>query len=239
MSRPPMSASVVLRLGMACLVVPMLAACQYYAPNAPLDPDSTEAVTRAEIERLQDRMASRSVPPAQLRIPTGGVLQAEEICRDWLDTCWEARGIVAVPAPVADVPQLPASGPAAAQTFRGVLPCLPGTGAVCVGQQAVVTLFANQTWRARVSAIQASGTVLDPIALQGCWQRDAGNARQFVLRLANGNLMAQLRAVSNNQLVVHTDAQGAEGVLRHALVRQPDIDWLGSGYPATGSCATP
>lgn len=234
MSRARMPAVVSLRTAGLAAALLALAGCQFYAPNAPIDPTSTEGITQAEVERLQDRLASRTVAPSQLRIPTGGLLQVEVICRDWLDTCWEERGIVAV-APAADVPQLPASGPAPAQTFRGILPCLEGAEA-CVGQQSVLTLFANQTWRAKVSALQASGALQEPLMLQGCWQRAAGNPRQFVLRLSNGNLLAQLRATSNNQLVVHSNAAGAEGVLRHTLARQPDTDLLGDGFPQAQAC---
>lgn len=228
-----------LRFCLAGLLLPWVAACQFYAPNAPVDPVSTEAATQAEAARLWQRGPSPIVSASQIRIATGGLPRAEA-CVDWLDPCWEEKGIVAPAAPAPDLPQLPqVATPAVAQTFRGVLPCLE-TGDVCVGQQAVLTLFANQAWRARVSAIAPDGSVRDPIPLEGCWTRDPMAPRQFVLRLGNGNLLAQLEATSNNQLRVRGDtgAQGAnlDSALRYHLTRQPQVDWLGQAIPAGAQC---
>ncbi|MGE4335202.1 MAG: hypothetical protein AB7E55_04405 [Pigmentiphaga sp.] len=228
-----------LRFALAGLVLPWLAACQFYAPNAPVDPVSTEAITQAEAARLWQRGPSPSVSASQIRIATGGLTRAE-VCVDWLDPCWEEKGIVAPVAPAPDLPQLPqVATPAVAQTFRGVLPCLE-TGDACIGQQAVLTLFANQAWRARVSVISPDGSVRDPMPLAGCWSRDPMSPRHFVLRLGNGNLLVQLDATSNNQLRVRADpgTQGAnfEAALRYHLTRQPQVDWLGEAIPAGPQC---
>lgn len=222
------------RLGLAGLALPLLAACQYYAPNAPLDPRSTEAITIAESERLMDRLPARAPGLPQLRIPTGTQIDIDVTCRDWLDVCWETRGIVVVEESP-DLPRLPDTGPAPAQTFRGVMPCLQGA-AQCVGQQAVLTLFANQTWRASLATISIQGSVGEPLELEGCWSRTPQDKRVFVLRNQDGNLLAELVASSNNQLRVLAEATGNEGVVRHTLSRQPEVLMLGATYPSAASC---
>ena len=168
-----------------------LGACEHYAPNHGPERGSTEALTRAQVQRIQDRGASRALPPSQIRIATGVAQTAEGACRDWLEPCWEAGADA--PAPAANVPALArVARPADAQTFRGVLPC-QDDAMQCTGQHATLTLFVNQTWRARVSYLNDSGAAGAPADLQGCWERSPGDARHLVLYHQNGNVMGEFR----------------------------------------------
>ncbi|GAA5236215.1 copper resistance protein NlpE N-terminal domain-containing protein [Verticiella sediminum] len=209
-----------------------LAACQYYAPNAYVDPDSTEAVTRAQAERLQQSGASRSMAPSQIRIATGGLTQPQAgVCRDWLDPCWE-QGAGQVQS--ADTPEaLRIPRPAEAQTFRGVLPCQDAAMG-CQGQRAVLTLFANGTWRANVSYLDGAGRASAPTQQQGCWTRGFDNPRQLLLTLANGNPLAEFNATSVNSLLVRSP-EDSPTALRYTLTRQPDPELMG-GAPQGLRC---
>lgn len=209
-----------------------LGACEHYAPNQGPERGSTEALTRAEAERIQDRGASRVFAPSQIRIATGPAQHADGACRDWLDPCWEAGADA--PAPTVTVPALArVVRPADAQTFRGILPC-QGDAMHCTGQHATLTLFVNQTWRARVSYLNAAGQSGAPADLQGCWERNPGAARHLVLYHTNGNVMGEFEATSANTLAyLSPEAQPVS--LSYTLTRQPDPDLQG-GKPAAGSC---
>ncbi len=236
MSRATASCASSLRIGLIAGLALGLSACQYYAPNTPVARDSTEGITLAEAERLRSRDASRSLAASQIRIPTGGLTTDDGVCRDWLDPCWEELGIQEPQPQRGDAPQLPqAVRPAPAQTFRGVLPCLADAEA-CVGQRAVVTLFANQVWRATLAGIRPDGSQQEPVAMQGCWVRQAGQPRVIDLRLQNDNLLARLQAQSPNTLLVQADQSGIGSTVTLQLVRQPDVEWLGDGPPVGGSC---
>ncbi len=235
MSRATASCASLLRVGLAAAFVLAVSACQYYAPNTPVARDSTEGITLAEAERLRSRDASRSLAASQIRIPTGMTEVSDGLCRDWLDPCWETLGIEAAGPVDANVPQLPqAVRPAPAQTFRGVLPCLPEATA-CVGQRAVVTLFANQAFRATLAGIRPDGSQQEPVSVEGCWSRQPQQARVIDLSLPNGNRLARLQAQSANTLVVQEQA-GAGSSVTLQLVRQPNVEPLGGSLPSGQAC---
>lgn len=224
--------SPVLRMLAGAALLAALAGCQHYAPNSRPERDSTEAITRAQVERLQERGASRAMAPSQIRIATGGLTQPDDAaeCRDWLSPCWEAG---AGSAPAAGTPGLlRAPRPADAQTFRGVLPCQEAAMG-CQAQHATLTLFVNGSWRARVSPLDAAGRAGAPIEQQGCWSR-LGEPRQLALTLANGNPLAEFTADSVNTLVVR-DPDENPGALRYTLTRQPGPELLG-GAPQNLRC---
>ena len=211
-------------------------ACQHYAPNSRPERGSTEEITRAQVERLQERGATRTMPPSQIRIPTGIAQAPEVICRDWLNPCWE-EGAAKGQAAAANVPALArVPRPAEAQTFRGVLPC-DDPALQCTGQHATLTLFANQTWRAQVTYLEADGGAGEPTRLQGCWQRGLQDDRRLVLYRANGNLLGEFQASSNNTLQVLNPGDNPSS-LHYTLTRQPDADLLGDAAPQAGRCAT-
>jgi len=211
-----------------------LAACEHYAPNERPDRDSTEAITRAQMERIQSRSATRVMAPSQIRIATGGFTQPENaVCRDWLNPCWEEGADT--PAPAAGTPELMRTPrPAPAQTFRGVLPCQDAAMG-CSGQHTVLTLFVNQMWRAQLNYLDAAGRGSTPATLQGCWERSAQDERRLRLYHQNGSLLGEFQAASNNTLVFHATEQVSTN-LNYTLTRQPDPDVMG-GQPQAVSCA--
>lgn len=210
-----------------------LGACEHYAPNQAPERGSTEALTRAQAQRIQEHGASRALAPSQIRIATGSNLRADEACRDWLDPCWEAGADA--PVPTTDVPALARiARPAEAQTFRGILPC-QDEAMHCTGQHATLTLFVNQMWRARVSYLNAKAEASAAAELQGCWERNADQARHLVLYHANGNVMGEFHAASNNTLeLISPEARPLS--LHYTLTRQPEAEVLG-GKPAAARCA--
>lgn len=210
-----------LRSVAGCVLLASLAACQHYAPNSRPERDSTEAITRAQAERMQERSASRAMPPSQIRIPTGFRQAEDGECRDWLNTCWESGTGSAHAADQQGVPALARlSRPAEQQTFRGILPCVD-TSLNCRGQHAVLTLSSDRSWQARIEYVQNGGTSGAPILQQGCWTRNADDPRQIMLYLANGNPFIELRAESSNNLVVLSEEGNS---LRYTLTRQPQAD---------------
>lgn len=231
MSAPMRKNSPVLRAIAGCVMLAGLAACQHYAPNSRPERDSTEAITRAQAERMQDRSASRAMAPSQIRIPTGFRQADDGECRDWLDTCWESGGGRAQAADQQNVPALARlSRPAEQQTFRGILPCV-GDSLNCRGWHAVLTLSSDRSWQARIEYVQDGGTSGAPTLQQGCWTRNADNPRQIMLYLANGNPFTALRAESSNSLVVVSEEDNS---LRYTLTRQPE-GGAGQGQ-AVGAC---
>lgn len=212
-----------------------LAACEHYMPNSRPDRDSTEAITRAQSERLQAHGPARMMPPSQIRIPTGFRQAEDGECRDWLDTCWESGTGDAQASGQESVPSLARlSRPAKDQTFRGMLPCLEGTSE-CRGQHAILTLSEDRSWRARATPISQEGQPGSTSMLQGCWARDVQDPRHIRLFQANGNVLAELQATSSNNLVVSDQSEQSTS-LRYTLTRQPDPD------PAQGpamNCAAP
>ena len=210
-----------LRTVAGCVLLASLAACQHYAPNSRPERDSTEAITRAQSERIQSYSASRVMAPSQIRIPTGFRKGDDGECRDWLETCWESGTGKAHAAGQQDVPTLARlSRPAEEQTFRGMLPCLE-TSLNCQGQHAILTLASDRSWYARIDYVKAGGTSGAPTALRGCWIRNADNPREIALYLANGNPFTVLNAESSNSLVV---AGEGDSSLRYTLTRQPQPD---------------
>lgn len=219
--------------GLALLAV--LAGCQHYAPNSAPDRDSTEAQTRAEMQRLQERSANRTMAPSQIRIATGGITQPDgALCRDWLDACWE-RGAGAAPAAASTPGLARLPRPDGAQTFRGVLPC-DDVAMGCRGQRVTLTLFENETFRGHVVYLNNDGSESQPAALQGCWARDAGEGRHLQLTLGNGASLGHYLAESVNTLVV-LPPDDRPGNLRVTLTRQPDAELMG-GMPPAGRCRT-
>lgn len=211
-----------------------LAACQHYAPNSRPERDSTEAITRAQSERIHSYGASRAMPPSQIRIPTRFRQGEDGECRDWLDTCWEAGTGRAQAADQQSVPTLARlSRPAEQQTFRGILPCADAS-LNCRGQHAILTLSSDRSWQARIEYVQNGGTSGAPTLQQGCWVRNAEDPRQIMLYLANGNPFTALRAESSNNLVVVSEEDNS---LRYTLTRQPQPDarqgQAGGTCPAT------
>ena len=218
MSAPMRKKYPALRSVAGCVVLASLAACQHYAPNSRPERDSTEAITRAQSERIQSYGASRTMPPSQIRIPTR-LRQAEDgECRDWLDTCWESGGGRAQAAEQPGVPALARlSRPAEQQVFRGFMPCVDAS-LNCRAQHAVLTLSSDRSWQARIEYVQNGGTSGAPTLQQGCWTRNADDPRQIMLYLANGNPFTALRAESSNNLVVVSEEDNS---LRYTLTRQP------------------
>lgn len=217
--------------GLALLAV--LAGCQHYAPNSAPDRDSTEAVARNEMQRLQERSANRTMAPSQIRIATGGITQPDGVlCRDWLDACWErGAGAQTAQASTPGLARLPR--PDVAQTFRGVLPC-EDAAMGCRGQRVALTLFENQTFRGEVVYLNNDGSESRPAALQGCWARDASDARQLQLTLDTGASLGRYLAESTNTLVVQPP-DDQPSTLRMTLTRQPDAELMG-GMPPAGRC---
>jgi len=218
-------------LGVVALAMVVMG-CEHYAPNVRPEAGSTEAITRAQAERLYSHSATRTMPPSQIRIATGGLTSREEssVCADWLDRCWEELGLTAEQGEM-----LPGeTRPAPAQSFRGLLPCVEASMA-CTAQHATLTLFANHTWRARISYLdernQPVGSATD---LQGCWQRTADSPRHFVLIHENGNPFGSFVATSNNTLVWD---QTAESRLQYSLTRQPENDARASVAPEGLRCS--
>ncbi len=200
-----------------------LVACEHYMPNSRPDRDSTEAITRAQSERLQASGVGRVMAPSQIRIPTGFRQAEDGECREWLDTCWEKEAGQAPAASQAGVPELVRlSRPADTQTFRGMLPCLEDT-MDCRGQHAVLSLSANRSWHARVNSVGADGKAGAASQLQGCWARGSQDPRQLMLYLASGKLLTELQAASSNNLVVVNSSEHANS-LRYTLTRQPEAD---------------
>lgn len=234
MSAPMRKNMPALRAVAGCMVLASLAACQHYAPNSRPERDSTEAITRAEAERIQARSASRAMAPSQIRSPTGFRQAEDGECRDWLDSCWESGDGRAQAADQRSVPELARlSRPAEQQTFRGMLPCVEDT-LNCRGQRAVLTLASDRSWHARVDYVDAGGTTGAPSMLHGCWTRGAGNNREISLYLANGNPFTVLVAESSNNLVV---VGTGDSSLRYTLTRQPAPDMVQKA-PAASCPAT-
>ncbi len=221
------------RLAAGLALIGALAGCQFYAPNSSPDPDSTEAQTRAEMQRLQNRNAVRSMAPSQIRIATGGVTQSDgDLCRDWLDVCWE-QGAGQQPASTTPgLLRLPR--PDAAQTFRGTLPC-EDAAMQCRGQRVALTLFENRTWRGNITYLNNDGSESPATAMQGCWVRNAGNPALLRLTLDNGSSLGDYRAESTNTLAVLAPDDRPSN-LRMTLTRQPDAELMG-GMPPAGRCA--
>jgi len=206
-----------------------LAGCEHYAPNVRPDANSTEAIARAQAERLQARGATRVMAPSQVRIATGGLTSGEATgCTDWLDTCWEAGGAAATTEGLPSVTR-----PAPAQTFRGVLPCTEAA-MNCTAQHTVLTLFANRTWRAHINYLGANNMPMGEARdIQGCWNRTASNSRQFVLLHQNGNILGAFHATSNNTLV---SSQSSDSQLQYTLTRQPQPDAATAVAPNPAIC---
>lgn len=211
----------ILKAVAGAMVLLGLSACEHYMPNSRPERDSTEAITRAQSERLQYSGASHTMAPSQIRIPTGMRNFDDGECRDWRDTCWEAGAGQRSAVDQSKVPALARmSRPADLQSFRGMLPCLDDA-LNCRGQQSILTLSADHSWHARVAYVGLDGNVGKPSLLRGCWSRAAQDPQRIVLHLANGNLLAELVASSSNVLEVDSSQDTS---LRYTLTRQPEAD---------------